>query len=60
MPRSVLHVSDKPAAPGQKKVTATCGLRVDSSRIATITPQYPLPSCVGCRAILIERAKEAR
>ena len=40
---------------GQKTVQTVCGRRVRPSRILN-----DRPSCAGCRAILLERQREAR
>lgn len=59
MSRQILHMSDQRATVGQKRITAICGLRVPPCRTIARVKDYPYPSCVACRTILIEREKEA-
>jgi hypothetical protein len=55
-----IHATDlRPREPGQKTIAAICGLRCSLNRVLYLTSfQEEHVSCVGCRAILLERKRE--
>jgi hypothetical protein len=63
-----IHATDLTPGAGQRHITAVCGRRPSVNRAVSIIWFAELPgrkghpaevACVGCRAILIERRREA-
>jgi hypothetical protein len=68
--RVLVHVTDLAPWGNQRRITAICGKRVAVSRVMAVRPFEKLPPetyhsygklvpCVGCRALLAERAKDS-
>jgi hypothetical protein len=54
-----IHATDREVGPGQLRATAICGLRVSRNSVLRADRWNPADfTCVGCRAILVERQKE--
>lgn len=51
-----LHATDNRSKPGQRTITAVCFRRVPVERALYV--MITEVTCVGCRAILAERARE--
>lgn len=55
-----IHATDLQAWGGQKSITAVCGKRCSVNRALRVGGwDLEAYTCVGCRAILVERQREA-
>lgn len=53
-----LHATDRQAKPGQVTITTVCFKRVSRERVLHVALDHV--TCVGCKAILAERDREAK
>jgi hypothetical protein len=61
MKRNLLHAYDHPLLPNQKTVATVCNARVitrNAINVGSIAFRIGNLTCVGCKAVLIERQKE--